>query len=104
LLEAAKLGRVSGHSPDGRKRQAEKQRRHAAELNVWNPSNQPSWLTEEFYREKIQPRLAGITVRVIASTIGVSEPYAALIRAGRYLPHPRHWEVLAQLVGVLQQE
>jgi hypothetical protein len=27
-------------------------------------------------------------------------PYAAYIRAGRHRPHPRHWLVLAKLVGV----
>jgi hypothetical protein len=31
---------------------------------------------------------------------GVSESYAADIRAGRRLPHPRHWEALAKLAGV----
>ncbi|HEX2715673.1 MAG TPA: helix-turn-helix transcriptional regulator, partial [Candidatus Acidoferrales bacterium] len=88
------------HTPEARARQAEKQRRHAAELKVWNPSHKPDWLTEETYREKIQPRLAGVTVTAIASTLGISEPYAAEIRAGRYIPHPRHWLALARLVGV----
>jgi len=62
LIEAAKLGRVAGHTPEARSKQAEKQRRHAAAVKAWNPSDQPDWLTEEVYREKIQPRLAGITV------------------------------------------
>jgi len=100
LIEAAKLGRVAGHSPKARARQAEKQRQHAVALKAWNPSDRPDWLTKGVYREKIQPRLAGITVPVISSTIGVSRPYAALIRAGRCLPHPRHWQALAWLVGV----
>ena len=65
LIEVAKLGRIAGHSPEARARQAEKQRRHAAELKAWNPSNQPNWLTEKFYRGKIQPRLSGITVPAI---------------------------------------
>jgi len=33
------------------------------------------------------------------TSIGVSEPYAADIRAGERVPHPRHWQTLAQLVG-----
>jgi|ERR1700730_10548667 hypothetical protein len=32
--------------------------------------------------------------------LGVSEPYAADIRAGRRRPYPRHWRKLAELVGV----
>jgi ribosomal protein S14 len=100
LIEVAKLGRVVGHSPEARARQAEKQRRHAAELKAWNPSDQPDWLTAETYREKIQPRLSGITVRAISLALAISEPYAAEIRAGRQRPHPRHWMSLAQLAGV----
>jgi hypothetical protein len=71
-------------------------------VEAWNPSEQPEWLTEEFYREKIQPRLSGVTVPAISSALGLSEPYAAQIRAGRYIPHPRHWCALARLVGVSQ--
>jgi hypothetical protein len=100
LIELAKLGRVTGHSPEARARQAEKQRRHAAEVKTWNPSHKLDWLTEEFYREKIQPRLSGITVPAIASALGLSVPYAAEIRAGRQLPHPRHWLTLATLIGL----
>jgi len=104
LIKAARLGRVAGHSPPARARQAEKQRRHAAAVKAWNPSDQPDWLTEEVYREKIQPRLRSITVSVISSGLSISAPYAAEIRAGRYMPHPRHWLTLARLVGVSPDE
>jgi CRISPR-associated endonuclease Cas1 len=100
LIEAAKLGRVVGHGPEARARQAEKQRRHAAAVKEWNPSDKPGWLTEETYRARIQPQLSGSTVRAISSTLGISEPYAAEIRAGRCVPHPRHWPTLARLIGV----
>ena len=40
-----------------------------------------------------------IVVREIAEAIKVSRPYAALIRAGRQRPHPRHWQSLAKLAG-----
>jgi len=91
---------MAGHSPEARARQAEKQHRHATAVKAWNSSDQPDWLTEKTYREKIQPGLAGITVPTISSALGISEPYAAQIRAGRYLPHPRHWQSLARLVGI----
>jgi CRISPR-associated endonuclease Cas1 len=104
LIEAAKLGRVAGHTPEARARQADKQRRHAAEVKTWNSSDKPDWLTEEFYCEKIQPRLGRITVPVLSSTLGLSQAYAAEIRAGRQLPHPRHWLTLARLVSVSQEE
>jgi len=47
----------------------------------------------------IQPRLEAVTIPAISAAIGVSEPYAADIRAGERVPHPRHWQTLAQLVG-----
>ncbi|HVB33597.1 MAG TPA: CRISPR-associated endonuclease Cas1 [Patescibacteria group bacterium] len=99
LIEAAKLGRAAGHSPEARARQAKKQRRNAAALKRWNPTEQPEWLTENFYREEIQPHLAGVTVPAIASALGLSQPYAARIRAGKQCPHPRHWQALARLAG-----
>jgi hypothetical protein len=72
----------------------------AARLN-WRASDQPAWLNAETYREKIQPRLAEIAVPIISSALGVSKPYATDIRAGRRIPHPRHWLALARLVRVL---
>jgi len=100
LVEAAKLGRIAGHSPDARARQAEKQRGHAAAVKAWNRLDKPDWLTEQAYRTRIQPLLPGVTVPAIASALGVSEPYAAKIRAGRYEPHPRHWQILARIAGL----
>lgn len=104
LIEAAKLGRVVAHSPEVRARQAEKQRQHNAAAKKWNPSDQPDWLTEQAYRKKIQPCLASIPVGIIASALGVSQPYATHIRKGAYIPHPRHWQTLAALAGVSERQ
>ena len=73
---------------------------HAVANTWWDPSSQPSWLTEECYVQRIQPLLKAKKVREIAEAIQVSELYAGLIRSGRRRPHPRHWEVLARWVGV----
>jgi hypothetical protein len=100
MIKAARIGRVIANSPEARARQAEKQRRNHAALKKWHPSENPEWLTEKFYREEIQSRLAGITVPAIAAALRLSQPYAAEIRAGRHCPHPRHWLSLARLVGL----
>jgi len=73
---------------------------HAVANTWWDPSSLPTWLNEVCYVEKIQPRLRTIKVREIAEAMHVSKPYAAFVRVGRRCPHPRHWEVLAKLVGV----
>jgi hypothetical protein len=73
---------------------------HAIAISWWSASSLPDWLTEECYVQKIQPRLRAIRVRQIAQDLQVSEAYAGLIRSGRRRPHPRHWQRLAQLVGL----
>jgi len=67
---------------------------------AWKPSDQPAWLTEQFYRDEIRPRLMQFSAARIASALDVSAPYAVDIRAGRCRPHPRHWITLAQLTGI----
>jgi CRISPR-associated endonuclease Cas1 len=99
LIEAARTGRIAGHTPEALAKEGKSQRQHAKARSSWVPSSQPSWLTFEFYSEKIQPLLADISTSAIASKIGVSRWYAGKIRRG-YRPYPRHWQALAQLVGI----
>jgi CRISPR-associated endonuclease Cas1 len=100
LKKAAQYGRIASHSRKAENRRSETQRRHHAAKRAWLPSRQPAWLTEETYIQKIQPRLAEVTVPAISTALGISGPYATDIRAGRRRPHPRHWEKLARLAGV----
>ena len=97
LIQAAKLGRMAAQTPKAEALRSETARRQMAAKLAWKPSDLPEWLTEKVYREKIQPRLATFTVSAIASALGVSKPYATDIRAGKHVPHPRHWEKLARL-------
>lgn len=100
LVELAKRGRVAAQSPEARRKRIETHLRHGAARRAWRSSPKPAWLTTDTYVEKIQASLAAVTILSISSTLGVSESYAADIRAGRHRPHPRHWEALAKLVGV----
>jgi CRISPR-associated endonuclease Cas1 len=98
FIDVARQGRVAAHTREAEARRSKTQSRQAAARLNWRASDLPAWLTEETYNEKIQPRLAEITVPIIASALGVSKPYATDIRAGRRCPHPRHWQKLAELV------
>jgi len=100
LASAARLGRTTARSPEARAKQSATRRRHAQACSVWNAASQPRWLTEQVYAEKIHPLLVRISASTIAKKIGVSRWYAGRIREG-YRPHPRHWQALAELVGVL---
>jgi hypothetical protein len=88
---------VATISPKAQALRSATQERQAAALKAWNPTDKPDWLDEKTYREKIRPQLATVTVPTIMRALDVSEPYAANIRAGRCIPHPRHWLALAKL-------
>jgi CRISPR-associated endonuclease Cas1 len=100
LIELGRIGRVAALNQASRKKHSETQQRHEAAKRAWRSSPKADWPDENTYVQQIQPRLAGVTISALAATLGVSLPYAAYIRKGRYRPHPRHWQALAQLVGV----
>lgn len=100
LAIAARLGRAAAQTPEALVKQADSQRRHSRARSSWDESSQPAWLTPEFFSQNIQPLLSSVPTSTIRSRIGVSRWYASRIRQG-YRPHPRHWEVLADLVGAL---
>jgi CRISPR-associated endonuclease Cas1 len=99
LIELAKVGRHAALSAKSRKKHSETQRRHRTAQREWLSTPKPDWLTKNTYDEKIQPQLAAVTISLIASTLGVSESYAADIRRGQHRPHPRHWLALAKVTG-----
>lgn len=100
LIEAAKKGRVAAQSEVAQTRRSETQLRHRAEMELWKSSGLPTWLNEKYYVTEIQPRLPRITLSSLASKLDISIPYAVQVRSARRVPHKRHWQALAQLVGV----
>jgi len=98
--DVARLGRIASHTNKAENSRSKTRLRHAVALKAWGLTSPPDWLTEQAYSEKIQPLLAKVTVPVISAALGISEPYATDIRAGKRCPHPRHWEKLARLIGI----
>jgi CRISPR-associated endonuclease Cas1 len=96
-----KLLRLDRFDQVAQSRRAESQRRQAAAQRAWNPTEKPEWLDEITYKERVQPRLPQIIISRIMSALSISEPYALRIRGGRCIPHPRHWQTLATLTGIL---
>ena len=99
MIETAKLGRVAAQSRDAQQKRSATQHAVAEARRAWKPSDQPDWLTAEFYAEKVQRALASVSSASIAKRLNVSYSYADDIRKGR-IPHPRHWNALAVLGGV----
>jgi hypothetical protein len=100
LLEAAPRGRIAAQGDEAQARRSETQLRHRAATLAWKSSDLPAWLDEKCYLTEIQPRLRRITLSVLSSKLGISIPYAVDIRSARRVPHERHWQTLAGLVGV----
>jgi CRISPR-associated endonuclease Cas1 len=99
LTEGAKAGRVLAHSAKARRARIATKRRHDAARQEWERSGQAS-ISEEVYRNQIQPKLLSMTVSAIKTALQVSVVYASHIRRGKRVPHPRHWPTLAHLSGV----
>jgi CRISPR-associated endonuclease Cas1 len=77
-------------------------RRHAEGRRAWvagssGPSADEAGL-RQWYAVEVAPRLGGVARTEIARAIGVSRVYARHIAGGK-VPHPRHFEALAQLAG-----
>jgi hypothetical protein len=99
LVKAAAIGRQTANGPEAQLKRAKTQRQNALAQHSWNASDQPAWLTEAFYLEKVQPGLAQVSTSAIARRLSVSRWYAGRIREG-YRPHPRHWRAVSELVGI----
>jgi len=99
LEHVAQVGRIAARTPEARAKHVASHLRHVEARLSWDASSQPAWLTAEMFAHKIQPLLARVSTSVIRLRIGVSRWYASRIRQG-CRPHPRHWEALAELVGV----
>lgn len=96
---AGRLARTAALASEAQLKRAATQQVNALAQHAWKPSDQPSWLTEEFYSEQIQPALLSVRGFLIARALKVSNSYARDIRKG-LRPHPRHWRTLAELAEV----
>jgi len=101
LKELAVVGRVAAQTSKAQARRADTQHRNALAQKAWAESaHSRQAIDEETYWAQIQPALAGVKQSAIASALGVSKSYAADIRRGKRVPHPRHWGMLAELAAV----
>jgi hypothetical protein len=97
LIKSAKRGRIAAQSSEAQARRTETQRQNANAQLAWEKSGQTK-ISEEAYRNEIQPRLLGVTISAIMSALNVCASYAADIRRGRRRPHARHWHTLREIV------
>jgi CRISPR-associated endonuclease Cas1 len=100
MLNAARIGRRTANGPSAQIKRSNTARNNAMAQHSWKASDQPAWLTPELFTQQIQSLLSNVPTSIIRSSIKVSKWYAGKIRNG-YRPHPRHWQALARLAGVV---
>jgi CRISPR-associated endonuclease Cas1 len=68
---------------------------HQAEVRAWN-GERPD---PEVFRAEILPGLRRARIADLVEATGLSEHYCSLIRLGKTIPHPRHWDALRAVVS-----
>jgi hypothetical protein len=53
----------------------------------------------EWFTAHILPGLTGVTLTRIVNATGMSTSAPSKVRAGRRVPHPRHWEALGKIAA-----
>jgi len=92
-------GRKNAQQPKSLDKRSATQRLHQQAIRNWKPSDLPSCLTRDVYVKEVQPALANVAKSNICSALRVSEPYSSDIQGGKRIPHQRHWQTLARLIG-----
>jgi hypothetical protein len=96
----AETGVLPSHTEDAQARRKDTNRRRQLARLAWEADHGGSSPDVEWYSAEVAPRLADLSLTEIAGPLGVSTSSASKFRRGLRVPAPRHWNVLAELVGV----
>jgi CRISPR-associated endonuclease Cas1 len=97
-----RTGTSATHNPEARERRQRANAKRRAEQAVWDAKHDGEEHDPEWFRSQVLPGLITVTLVAIAHATGMSTSSASKVRAGRRIPHPRHWPTLALLAGVQQ--
>lgn len=85
--------RDPGHGGQAAKLRGAKNAAHQRAVREWEGDRPDPAL----FAAEILPGLRGKPISVLAAATGLSEHYCSLIRLGKRVPHPRHWDVLREV-------
>jgi len=89
-------GQDPAHNSQAKAKRSESQKKWAAQRAGWNGDTESA---RKSFLSDVQPKLANVSVSQISKATGLSLRYASLIRQGKVVPHPVHFEKLSQLVN-----
>jgi hypothetical protein len=92
-------GTLPTQTPKARKARSTANARQRVKELAFGESSPVPGFDAAWFETVVQPRLSAFTLPTIATATGVSTSAASKWRAGRRIPHPRHWRALALLVG-----
>ena len=84
--------RDPAHGGQAAKTRGAKNAAHQHAVRAWQGERpDPAIFTSE-----ILPSLHDLPIHTLVAATGLSEHYCSLIRLGKKVPHPRHWDTLRQ--------
>jgi hypothetical protein len=92
-------GVLPAHTDEAQERRSDANRRRQLARLAWEADHGGASPDVEWYSQEIAQRLAGLSLTEIAGALGVSTSSASKFRRGLRVAAPRHWSVLAGLVG-----
>ena len=78
--------------------------RVAAARAEWDAAHADSKEVKKWFARNVVPLLANLTITKIIKATGFSPRYASLFRKGEYMPHPVHFTLLSELVGIREED
>ncbi len=85
------------HTSQATVRRRQSNQRQQWEQETWEEDHHGEDADPEWFRTEILPGLARVKLSEIAAATGMSVSSASKVRAGRRIPHPRHWGPLEEL-------
>jgi len=96
LRTRRRAGDDPAHGGEATRRRSKRSAANARANIAWERRQSGSFDPRIFERQ-IGPKLAAVSLSAMMRATGLSGPYCAMIRRGKCVPHPRHWNTLRAL-------
>jgi hypothetical protein len=98
LARRRAIGADPTQTPEANRARGKANAQRQREAQEWEQANGGRPDPAVFTRE-VLPGLREVSLSQMMRASGLSLRYCSVIRQGKYMPHPRHWEVLRRLAA-----
>jgi CRISPR-associated endonuclease Cas1 len=96
--EARAAGTDAAQSPGARAKITRTKRKRDAERRRWEAEH-PDLPDTRVFTTSILPTIRDVPLGMLAEATGLTRAYLSRVRRGLQVPHPMHWEAIAELAG-----